>query len=143
MANEGFLTAEELWAADDIREETLFVPEWGKKVRLRALSLEQMAELATKATRRGPNGQDIIDRELSVALTVIYGMVEPQLTEADARRLNKKSANAVTRIVQAISALGATEEAVNGAVKSDASELNGALSVFSGARVEDDEGGAH
>jgi len=140
---DNFLTAEELWAADDIREDTLFVPEWGKRVRLRALTLEQMAQLANKATRRGSNGQDIIDRELSVALTVIYGMVEPKLTEADSHRLSEKSANAITRIVQAINALGATEDAVNGAVKSDASELNGALSIFTGTRVENDEGDPH
>lgn len=138
MDHDDFLTAEELWAADDIREDTLFVPEWGKKVRIRGLTLEQMAALATKVTRRMPNGQDAIDRELSVALTLIYGMIEPKLSELDAHRLSEKSASAVTRIVQAINALGVTEEAVDGAMKSTAPELNGALSVFPGARVGDD-----
>lgn len=137
------LSADDIWAAEDIREDTLDVPEWNGKVRIRALTLEQMAQLANKATRRGPNGQDTIDREMSVALTLIYGMIEPKLTEADAHRLREKSASAVTRIVQAINALGATEEAINGAVKSNASELNGALSVFTSARVEDDAGDAH
>lgn len=140
MDNQEFLTAEELWAVDDIKEDALFVPEWGKKVRIRGLTLEQMATLATKVTRRAPNGQDTIDRELSVALTVIYGMIEPKLSEFDAHRLSAKSAGAVTRIVQAINALGVTEEAVNGATKSTAPERNGALSILAGARVGDDAG---
>src|SRR4051794_39839347 len=108
-----FLSADEIWNADDIREETVDIPEWHGKVRIRALTLEQMSMLATKVTRRAPNGQDTIDRELSVALTLIYGMIEPKLSEFDAHRLSAKSAGAVTRIVQAINALGVTEEAVN------------------------------
>lgn len=136
-----FLTAEEIWDANDIREDSVVIPEWGgKKVRIRALTLEQMATLATKVTRRGPNGQDVIDREASVALTLIYGMIEPKLSEIDAHRLSQKSAAAVTRIVQAINALGVTEDALDGATKSTPPELNGALSVFTGARTGDDAG---
>jgi hypothetical protein len=96
--------------------------------------------LATKATRRGANGQDILDRELSVALTLIYGMIEPKLSEFDAQRLKAKSASAVTRIVQAINALGVTDEAIDGAVKSTQNGLDTALSVFAGARTGDDAG---
>lgn len=135
-----FLSADEIWNADDIREETVDIPEWHGKVRIRALTLEQMSILATKVTRRAPNGQDTIDRELSVALTLIYGMIEPKLSEFDAHRLSAKSAGAVTRIVQAINALGMTEDAVNGAAKSAAPERNGALSILAGARVGDDAG---
>src|SRR3954471_5857192 len=135
---DNFLSADQIWAADDIREQDLDVPEWHGKVRIRALTLEQITHLASRVTHRMPNGQENIDREQSVALTLIYGMVNPKLSESDAARLRDKSASAVTRIVQAINALGVTEEAINGAAKSDASELNSALPVFAGARVGDD-----
>src|SRR5580765_8033107 len=100
---EGFLTAEELLEYDDIREEVIAIPEWGnKKIRIRGLTLQQMAALANKAMVRDPRtGQESADREMSVALTLIYGMVEPKLSLSDADRLRFKSAGAVTRIVQA------------------------------------------
>lgn len=139
--NDEFLTADELFEYDDIVEETLSVPEWGnKKVRIRGLTLQQMAALANKATRRDPRtGQDVLDREMSVALTVIYGMVQPKLTLDAVDKLRFKSAAAVTRIVQAINALGPTQDAIDEAAKSPASELNGAVSVFPGARAGNDE----
>lgn len=138
----GFLTEDELLDFDDIKEEVLEIPEWGnKKVRIRGLTLEQMAALATKASRRDPRGgPDIVDRELSVALTLVYGLIEPKISPENVGRLKGKSAAAVTRIVQAINALGPTPEAIDEATKSDASELNGAISVLARPRAEDDEG---
>lgn len=137
-----FLTADELLEFDDIVEETLSIPEWGnKKVRIRGLTLQQMAALATKATRRDPRTQqDIIDRETSVSLTLIYGLVQPKLSLNDVDRLRLKSAGAITRIVQAINALGPTQDAIDEAAKSPTPELNGAVSVFPGARAGDDAG---
>jgi hypothetical protein len=133
------LSAEEIWAADDIREDTVEIPEWGGSVRVRALDLTQIAAVATSAMKRNPKtNQEELDRKLSMLYTLIEGMVEPKLTIADARNLEKKSATAVTRIVQAINNLGATEEAIDGAAKSDAPELNGALSVLVGTRTQDD-----
>lgn len=140
MEHEHMLSADDIWAVDDIREDVIDIPEWRGKVRIRALTLEQAAMLASKVARRGPNGQDTIDRAMSVLLTLIYGMIEPKLNELDAQRLSEKSASVVTRIVQAINALGVTDEAVNGAAKSDAAELHGALSILTGARAGDDAG---
>jgi hypothetical protein len=137
-----FLSADDIWAADDIREGEVEVPEWGGKVHIRGLTLQQMAALANQASKTLPNGQANVDRELSVALTLIYGMVEPRLALNDVPRLREKSAAAVTRIVQAINALGPTEEAVDAALKSDAGQLNGAVSVFPGARAGDDASAA-
>ncbi len=141
MDTDQFLSADDIWAADDIREETIEVPEWGGKVRIRGLTLEQIAALATKATRRDARGQEMIDRETSVALTLIYGMVSPKLSELDVARLRAKSASACTRIVQAINALGPTEDAVLDATKSVTAQSNGAVSVFPGARAQDDATG--
>ena len=99
LDHEEFLTEDELLDWDDIKEETLEIPEWGnRKVRIRGLTLEQMAALAAKASRPNPRGgPDIVDRELSVALTVHYGMVQPQIKAENVGRLKQKSAAAITR----------------------------------------------
>jgi hypothetical protein len=135
-----YLSADELLDYEDIQEEDVVIPEWGnRKVRVRGLTLEQMAALATKATKRDPRGgQDIVDREASIALTVYYGLVSPKLKLEDVGKLKAKSAMAITRIVQAINALGATQDAIDDATKSDAAGLNGTVSIFPSARTGDD-----
>lgn len=139
--NDEFLTADELLDFDDIREEVLEVPEWGnKKVRIRGLTLQQMAALATKATRRDARGVETVDREASMALVLIYGLVQPKLGLDAIDRLKFKNAGAVTRIAQAINAMGPTEDAIADATKSTTPELNGQVSVFPGARTGDDQG---
>lgn len=137
-----YLSADELLDFDDIVEQDVEVPEWGnRKVRVRGLTLEQMAALATRVSRRDPRGgPDIVDRELSLVLQVYYGMVEPKLDLDQCERLRSKSAGAVARIVQAINALGPTEDAINSATKSDEARSNGTLSVLPGARAGDDAG---
>lgn len=136
------LSADEIWAADDIREDVVSVPEWGGSVRIRALTLKQVAGVATASLKRNPKtNQDETDRETVMLMTLIEGMIEPQLTMLDAKRLLQKSASVVTRIVAAVNALGATEEAINGATKSTESELVDSLSVFAGPRAQDDAKG--
>lgn len=139
MSLDDFLTEDELLGWDDIKEETIEVPEWGnRKVRIRGLTLEQMAALATKASRPNPRGgADIVDRELSVALTVAYGMVQPKIKPENVGRLKQKSAAAITRIVQAINALGPTQEAIDEASKSDEARLNGAIPIFPSSGTAD------
>lgn len=134
-----FLTEDELLGWDDIQERELQIPEWGnRKVRVRALTMEQMADLAAKSTRPSPRrGEpDTIDREMSVILTVAYGLVEPAIKRENIGRIKTKHAGAITRIVQAINELGPTATAIDEAAKSDAPELNGSISVFPGAGVE-------
>ena len=135
-----FLSADELLDYDDIHEEVLTVPEWGnRKVKIRALTLQQIAAAANKSSERNPRtGQDVLDREKMVAYTVIYGLVQPKLTLDALERLRFKSAAALTRIAAAINALGPTEEAVDSALKSDAVELNGTFSILPGPRTGDD-----
>lgn len=137
-----YLTEDELLDYADIQETVLAIPEWGgKSVRIRGLTLEQMAVLANKVTRRDPRGgPDIIDREQSILLTLHYGMIEPQISLENLPRLKAKSAAAVTRIVQAINALGPTQEAVEEATKSDETGLNGTVSVLARPRTAEDQG---
>ena len=133
------LTADDIWDADDIQEQTIEVPEWGGSVRVRALSLAQIARIAQKSIKTNAQGQTETSRELSVMMTLHEGMVEPKLSLEDCRRrLGGKSAAAVTRIVQAINAMGATPEAIDEADKSLWSEPDAAISVPVGARIEDD-----
>lgn len=138
------LTAEEIWAAEDTPERTIQIPEWNdRSVRVRGLTLEQIDRVARLSTQRDPRTQvETQDRSLLAAYTVIEGMIEPKLTREDVGRLRQRSATAITRIVQAISSLGATEEAVREADKSPGNGLHPALSIFPGAGVGHDEGRA-
>src|SRR6187551_3218851 len=99
------LTADDIWAADDIEEKVIDVPEWGGSVKIRALTLKQIANVAMKAIRTNAQGVQETQRELSVIMTLQEGMIEPKLSPQEARKLSEKSATAVTRIVQAINAL--------------------------------------
>lgn len=125
------LTAAEIWEVDDTPQRTIEVPEWHGWVRVRGLTLHQIAAVAEKATRRNPRTNvDEQDRELLAAYTVIEGLVEPKMELADIVRLRSRSATAITRIVQAVSTLGVTEESVNEADKSPGNGLPALLSVF-------------
>lgn len=130
------LTADEIWGADDTPTRTIDVPEWNGQVRVRGLTLHQIAKIADRATRRNPRTNvDDQDREMMAALTLIEGMVEPKVAETDIPRLRMRSATAITRIVQAISSLGVTEESVNEADKSLWNGSSAPLSVFPGPAI--------
>jgi hypothetical protein len=138
------LTADEIWAIADTPERTIEIPEWGCSVRVRGLTLEEIAKVAERATVRNPRTNvDEQDRALLAAYTVITGMVEPKLSLSDLGRLRTRSATAITRIVQAISSLGATEDSVREADKSPGNGSLAALSVFPSPAIGgNDEGGA-
>lgn len=136
------LSAEEIRAAKDIREDIVPVPEWGGAVRIRGLSLKQIAAVATASMRRNQRtGQDDADRELMMMMTLIEGIIEPKFTMADVPWLQEKSAVACTKVVQAINALGPTEDAISEAVKSHAEELNGSVPVLASQGTQDDSSG--
>lgn len=136
------LSAEDIWAADDIQEQTVPIPEWGGSVRIRELTLQQISAIAKKSTRRNPQTQqDEQDRELMAAMTVMEGMIEPKISMADYGRLVGRSARAVTRIVQAISSLGPTEETVREADKSTGRQSDNAIRVLPSTGTQEDAGG--
>lgn len=133
------LTADELWALDDIDEQTVFIPEWGRSVRIRALTLHQTASITKRATKRNPStGVEDTDRELQAALMIVEGLIEPKLLATDVPKLKLKSAKALTRIVNAIANLGPTEDGMEDAAKSVPNGSVDGLSVFPGTRAEDD-----
>lgn len=126
------LTAAELWEIDDTPERTIDIPEWNNRsVRVRGLTLEQIANVTKRATiRDSRTNVEEQDRALLAAYTLIEGLVEPKLQITDVARLRTRSATAITRIVQAISSLGATEEAVREGDKSSGNGLDAPLSIL-------------
>lgn len=137
------LTASEIWAVEDTPERTIEIPEWNGSVRVRGLTLQQIATVAEKSTRRNPKTNvDDQDRALLAAYTIIEGMVEPKLQLEDLGRLRGRAATAITRIVQAISSLGATEESIRDADKSPGNGLDASLSIFPRASIAHDAGRA-
>lgn len=136
--NSALLTAEELFAAQDIDEQDVFIPEWGKSVRVRSLTLHQVAQITKAATRRMPNGTEDTDREQQSALMIVAAMVTPKLTAADVPKLKLKSAKAITRIVNAIANIGPTEEGLEEADKSVSDGPDAGIRVFPGRPAGDD-----
>ena len=132
------LTAEELFAAQDIDEADVFIPEWGASVRVRALTLHQVAQITKQATKRLPNGTEETDREQQSALMIVAAMVAPKLTVADLPKLKLKSAKAITRIVNAVANFGATEEGLEEADKSLSDGPESGIRVFPGGSARND-----
>jgi len=130
------LTADEIWAAEDIEERDVDVPEWHGRVRVRALTLRQIANVASKSIRRNPqSGQDETNREMTMLMTLVEGMVSPRLTLQEARRMSEKNAGPVSRIVKAINDLGITPEAIDEADKSVWAESDAPIPISASART--------
>lgn len=137
------LTAEDIWAAKDIEERTVPVPQWGGAVRIRTLSQKQSAELRRKATRINPaTKQSELDNEALEELLFIEGVVEPKFSITDYGRLGDKSMAAMTLVLKAImDASGFSSESVNEATKSPAERSLIAVRVHPGPEAGDDESG--
>lgn len=87
------LTAEALLAAEDIKRETIEVPEWGGSVVVQGLSVKAVNE----ANRRSMvNGQ--VDAEKVTVQVVIEGMVEPKLNPDQGPQLAEKSMAVINRL---------------------------------------------
>lgn len=143
------LTADEIWAAKDIEERILEVPQWRKAdgspgaVKIRTLTQKQSGDLRRKATRTNPvTRQTEMDNDLLEALLFTEGVVEPKFTMADYGKLQEKSMAAVSAVLRAVmDASGLSQDSVSDATKSTGERANAALRILPGAGVEDDERG--
>lgn len=137
------LTAEDIWAAKDIEERVVEVPQWGGSVRIRTLSQKQASTLRRQASRMNMvTKQSEIDNELLEALLFTEGVIEPKLTMADYGRLQEKSMSAMSAILKEImDASGLTEAAVQDATKSIAEESDAEVRVSDGAGTWNDTRG--
>lgn len=136
------LTAEQIWAAKDIEERVVDVPQWNGAVRIRTLTQKQSGDLRRKATRTNPvTRQSEIDNDLLEALLFTEGVIDPKFTMADYGKLQEKSMAAVSSVLRAVmDASGLSQESVTDATKSVDERSHAALRVLPGARTEDDEG---
>jgi len=136
------LTAEEIWAAKDIEERTVEVPQWGGAVRIRTLSQKQSGELRRRASRTNPvTKQSEIDNEALEAMLFVEGVIEPKFTMVDYGRLMDKSMAAVSTVLRAImDASGLSSDSVSEATKSPVDGSVVALRVPDGTGTGDDPG---
>lgn len=119
------LTPDDIWAAQDIEERTVPVPQWGGAVRIRTFSKKQATDLTRKAQRKNRLGQVETDEDLLEALLFVEGMIEPKITVEDYERLQEKSAVAVGLVLRAImDASGLSDSAVTEAKKSPENGLD-------------------
>lgn len=137
-----FLTADEIFAAKDIEEIEVEVPQWGGFVKIRTLSQKQSAELRKRAMRTNPTTKVTeMDNEALEALLFIEGVVEPKFTMADYGKIIDKSMSAVTIVLRAImDASGFSSEAVSEATKSPVEGSGAALRIPSSQDLGDDPG---
>jgi hypothetical protein len=136
------LTADEIWAAKDIEERIVPVPQWNGAVRIRTLSQKQSADLRKKAQRINPiTKQSELDNETLEQLLFIQGVIEPKFDAADYGRLSEKSMAAMTTVLKAImDASGFSSESVNEATKSPVERSLAAVRVHASEDAGDDEG---
>lgn len=88
------LSATALIDAVDLPEKVVEVPEWGGSVRLRALTVGQVADCRERSTVRGE--VDGLQMDLH---WLVEAMVEPQLTHDQVGQLMAKSQAVVQRLV--------------------------------------------
>ena len=95
------LTAEQMLAAKDFREEVVAVPEWGGEVKVRTLSMGARYAINDRALKVVGNDRRL-DNRIFAAATLEHGLVEPRLDAKQAEALMDKSPEPVERIIAAI-----------------------------------------
>lgn len=88
------LTDAEIFAADDLKETVIDVPEWGGGIRVKQLPRERWRAIAKEA-----NGTGEWDQELFELLLFIDATIEPNLTDDRVEELRKKNAQLIDRLV--------------------------------------------
>jgi hypothetical protein len=99
--NSGYITAEQIEGVE-LEEEDVDVPEWGGKVRVRALSQAQVTALLEEAGAIPENGVVITDVALWQRLLVREGCINPKLSAAQVEGLADKAAPPIVRIATAV-----------------------------------------
>lgn len=136
------LSADDIWAAKDIEERIVPVPQWGGAVRIRTFSKKQADEMRKRATLKDALGRDYVNSDNLEALLFCEGVIEPHFDVEDYGRLEEKSAVAIGVILKAImDASGLSDLAVTEADKSNRPRPDAALRVLPRARAKNDTGG--
>jgi hypothetical protein len=137
------LSREEVFAAKDIEEREVYVPQWDGYVVIRTFTKKQVSAINKRATRYDHVlKKDVTDNDMVEAMLFTEGVVDPPFTIEDYDRLQEKSVAALVTIVRAINdASGLSDEAATEADKSTETRSGAPLRVLSGSRTQDDESG--
>jgi len=114
------LSADEIFAVNDIQEITVPVPQWGGAVVIRSLTQEQAGKLRKKATYKDRvTKQDLIDNDMLEAMLFTESIVQPKFSLDDYEKLQQKSMAVMAMLMREImSASGLSDESVKDATKS-------------------------
>lgn len=108
------LTAEEIFAIDDLPIETVVVPEWNDAtIRLRTMTGFERDEFEAQIQRQRTGNKRIDLRGLKIRmirLTAIKADGAPLFATTDEQDLNKKSSRALERLFKATSKLSGLSE---------------------------------
>ena len=110
-----FLTKEQVLSAKDIEEVTVDVPEWGGKVKVKALRGIERDRLENFVQGRRSNGTINIEgvKVLLISMSMVDDKGERMFTEKDTIALNAKSGRALDRVFTAAQKLsGLSDEDV-------------------------------
>ena len=115
------LTREAILSADDLRAETVDVPEWGGKVRIRTMTGSERD--AFESSLIGTGGKDTSKnlrdlRARFASLVIVDESNERLFSEKDVKALGRKSAAALDRVF-------AAGQRLNGLTNQDVDELAG------------------
>jgi hypothetical protein len=106
-AKQNVLSAEELFAAPDITEEYVEIPEWKGGVMVRAITKGQHQTARKRSMRKNDVDPDLFEINL-----LEVGLSAPKLSRDEIAKLKEKKAGAVERIIAAILRIsGLNEEA--------------------------------
>ncbi|MBE3590010.1 MAG: hypothetical protein IMW98_08385 [Firmicutes bacterium] len=93
------LSIDEILAANDLRETLVEVPEWGGKVRIRAMTLAEQQRIRQEA---GFGGGGEVAPEQAARFELLMLAAGLGIAPEQADRLREKSAAAVNRVLQVI-----------------------------------------
>jgi hypothetical protein len=105
------LNREAILAAQDVKDETIAVPEWGGDVRVRAMTADARDAFEQDAYKAASEKRQLTSlRARMVARCVIDEHGNLLFTEADIEALGKKSAAALDRIYEAVLRMNALRQ---------------------------------
>lgn len=108
------LTKQQILDAQDIKTETVSVPEWGGEVRVRALSAAERDQFEDKVVKRDGKRSRVVLTDIRARLAAICMVDEAGkrlFSDAEMAELTKKSAAALQRVFEVAQRLaGITDE---------------------------------
>ena len=118
-------------AAQDIKNEQVYIPEWDVTIEVRTMTGTQRAQvIKTAVDEKGNINTDSIYPELLIATCFDPNTSKPIFTEKDKTALNNKSGAVLERLGQiAMTLSGLTKESIEEAEKNSSSGIQSGNSI--------------